>query len=385
MKIPIYYNVRNLKIRKGATVLTSAGIAITVGIVVAVAGLLSGLNRAFEANGESLNVLLLRKGLSTEYASNITKEAFQVVKTRPEIASSIDGQPLASLEVVTGIVLPRRDGSGDTNVTVRGINAPGIELRSKTRIIEGRWFNAGQREMVAGQALRSRFDVNLGTKVVFGRGEWTIVGIFADKGAVQESELWADTAQITGDSPRPHFSSILLRAKDEAAVSQLIQGIANDPRLGLTAFREPDYYQQQTSAGASVKFVGFFVAFIMAIGSCFAAANAMYSAVAYRSNEVALLRVLGFSRHQILGSFILESALIALLGGVAGILLLLPFHGFTTGLFNPFTFSEMIFKLEITPLVVSLALATAVLMGILGGIMPAWFAARQEVVATVRK
>lgn len=385
MKIPFYYNVRNLKIRSSATLLTSAGIAVTVGIVMAVAGLMSGLSHAFVRNGDDLNVLLLRKGLNTEYASNVTKESFQVVKTLPQVAQSVEGQPLASLEVVSGIVLARRDGSGDTNVTLRGIDAAGIQLRPRTKIIEGRWFAQGQREMVAGKALTTRFDVSVGSKIVFGRGEWTVVGIFANNGAVQESELWADTSQISGDSPRPHFSSILVRAKDETALSQLLQTAGNDPRLGLVGFREPDYYRRQTSAGDNVKFVGFFVAIIMAIGSCFAAANAMYSSVAYRIHEVALLRILGFSRRQILGSFVLESALMAFLGGIVGILVLLPFHGLTTGTFNPLTFSEMIFRLEITPVVVAIALGTALVMGILGGIMPAWFAARQDVVATLRQ
>src|SRR2546421_375811 len=129
MKIPLYYNFRNVRVRKSATLLTVAGIAITVGIVVAVAGLIAGLTRAFASNGDSLNVLLLRKGLTSEYASSVTKESFQIVKTLPEVAQSVDGQPLASLEVVTGIVLTRRDGSGDTNVTVRGIDASGIQLR----------------------------------------------------------------------------------------------------------------------------------------------------------------------------------------------------------------------------------------------------------------
>jgi putative ABC transport system permease protein len=385
VKIPSYYNFRNLKVRATATALTAGGIAITVGVVVAVAGLLAGLNRAFAFNGDSFNILLLRKGLDTEYASSVSKESFQVVKTLPGLALSEDEQPMASLEVVTGIVLSRRDGSGDTNVTLRGIDVHGIQLRPKVKIIEGRWFNAGQREMVAGQSLKTRFDVTVGSKVFFGRGEWTVVGIFANNGAAQESELWSDANQVAGESPRPHFSSMLIRAKNTAAVSDLLQAVASDQRLGLAAFREPDYYRRQTLAGDSMKFVGLFIAVIMAAGSCFAAANAMYASVAYRTHEIAVLRVVGFSRTQILGSFLLESTIMAFLGGILGVLLLLPFHGVTTGTMNAFTFSEMIFRLEITPWVVAIALGAAVLMGIVGGMMPAWSASRQDIVVALRQ
>ena len=385
MKIPSYYNFRNLKVRATATALTAGGIAITVGVVVAVAGLLAGLNRALAFNGDPFNVLLLRKGLDSEYASSVSKESFQIVKTLPGLALAEDGQPMASLEVVTGIVLSRRDGSGDTNVTLRGIDVHGIQLRPKVKMIEGRWFTSGQREMVAGQSLKTRFAVTVGSKVFFGRGEWTVVGIFANNGTAQESELWSDANQVAGESPRPHFSSMLIRAKNSAAVSDLLQAVASDQRLGLAAFREPDYYRKQTLVGDSVKFVGLFIAVIMAAGSCFAAANAMYTSVAYRTHEIAVLRIVGFSRAQILGSFLLESTVMAFLGGILGVLLLLPFHGFTTGTMNASTFSEMIFRLEITPLVVVIALGAAVVMGIVGGMMPAWSASRQDIVVALRQ
>jgi putative ABC transport system permease protein len=385
VKIPSYYNFRNLRVRASATVLTAGGIAITVGIVIVVAGLVAGLNRAFASNGDPRNLLLLRKGLDTEYASSVTRESFQIVKNLPGIALADDKQPLASLEVVTGIVLSRRDRSGDTNVTLRGLAPQGIQLRPDAKMMEGRWFNAGQREMVAGQSLRTRFDVSVGSKVFFGRGEWTVVGIFANNGTVQESELWADVNQVAGESPRPHFSSILVRTVNPSTVSDILRTTENDQRLGLAVFREPDYYRRQMLVGDSMKFVGVFIALIMGVGSCFAAANAMYASVAYRAHEIALLRVVGFSRTQILSSFLLESTAMAFLGGILGVLLLLPFHGFTTGTMNAFTFSEMIFRLEITPLVVAIGLGAAVLMGIVGGIVPAWSASRQDIVVTLRQ
>jgi putative ABC transport system permease protein len=385
VKIPSYYNLRHMKVRAGATLLTAGCIALTVGVIIVVAGLLAGLNRAFVTNGDPQNILLLRKGLDTEYASSVSKDAYQVVKNLPGIALSPDQQPMASLEVVTGIVLTRRDGTGDTNVTLRGVDAHGIELRPKARILEGRWFSAGQREVVAGKTLTSRFNIDVGSKVFFGRGEWTVVGIFSNNGTAQESELWADSNQVAGDSPRPHFSSILLKAGSVAGVGDLLRAIGSDQRLAVRAFREPDYYRGQMIAGDSIKFGGIFIIVIMAIGSCFAAANAMYASVAYRLHEIGLLRVVGFSRRQILGSFLLESVFLALLGGILGVLLALPFHGFMTGTMNTQTFSEMIFRLEITPLVVAMAVGSAVVMGIIGGLLPAWSASRQEVVLALRQ
>ena len=384
MKIPLFYNIRNLKTRIGATLLTTMGIAITVGVVVLLSGLLTGLRHAFVANGDPLNLLLLRRGLNTEYASSVTTQQFQTVKGFSGVMQTADQQPMASIEAVMGLVLPRRRGAGDANVTLRGVSAAGIALRPKIRIVEGRWFNAGQREVVAGKSAQRRFDVTVGTRIVIGRGEWTVVGVFDNGDTAQESELWADVNQVTADSPRPHFSSMLVRAQDEQALEQLIRRIENDPRLGLAVYREPMYYAQQTATANSLKFVGFFMAVIMGIGSCFAAANTMFASVAYRGPEIAILRILGFSRSQILGSFVAESILIALCGGILGVLAVLPLNGFTTGTLNSFTFSEMIFKMQITPAVILTAFVTAVLMGIVGGLLPALQASRQNIAATMR-
>jgi putative ABC transport system permease protein len=384
MKIPLFYNVRNLRTRIGATLLTTAGIAITVSVVVLLSGLLAGLRHAFVASGDPLNLLLLRKGLNTEYASSVTTQQFQAMKSLPGITQTADQQPMASIEAVMGVVLPRRHGAGDANITLRGVSAAGIALRPKIRIVEGRWFNAGQREVVAGKSARRRFDVSVGTRIVIGRGEWTVVGIFDNGDTAQESELWADVNQVTADSPRPHFSSMLVKAQDEQALKQLMQRIENDPRLGLAVYREQVYYAQQTATASSLKFVGLFMAIIMGIGSCFAAANTMFASVAYRGPEIAILRILGFSRSQILGSFVTESILIALAGGVLGVAAVLPLNGFTTGTLNSFTFSEMIFKMQITPAVILTAFATAVMMGILGGLLPALQASRQNIAVAMR-
>ena len=384
MQIPFKYNLRSLKERPGATTLTTIGIGLTVSIAVLIAGLLTGLKRSFDTNGDPSNIVVLHKGVTSEFMSSVTKDNFQVIKSLEGVARLPDGEPMASGEIFVGVLLPRRDGSGEVNVTMRGLGPAGIVLRPKVKIVDGRWFNPGQREVVVGRSVHQRFDADLKQQVFFGHGNWTVVGIFEDNGGAQESEIWADSNQVGADAGRAYYSSVLLKADSPSTSSELLRKIEADQRLGMTAVREPEYYAQQTEAGRSLKFVGLFIVVVMGFGSCFAAANTMFAAIAYRSREIALLRFLGFTRGQILSSFLLESSLLAVLGGILGILAMLPFNGFTAGTMNGYTFTEMIFKMQITPSVAALALGIAVLMGIFGGLIPAWSASRQAVALKLR-
>jgi putative ABC transport system permease protein len=211
-----------------------------------------------------------------------------------------------------------------------------------------------------------------------------VVGIFDSGGSAQESEIWGDTNQLASDLDRSIYSSVLIRATDRAAAEALKNRVSDDQRLKLNGMLENDYYAQQTSSGNVIQFVGTVVAIIMAIGSCFAAMNTMYAAVAYRGREIATLRVMGFSRPSILTSFVLESLMLALLGAVAGIVLMLPFNGMTTGTSNPVTFSEAVFSLRMTPFVIGTAVIFAMVMGLFGGLAPAWHAARRNILSALR-
>jgi putative ABC transport system permease protein len=388
MAIPISYNIRNLKLRKGLTIMTALGIALTVTTVVFLMALLAGLQRAFVTSGDPLNVLVLRKGSTAELSGGFDAAMFPTLKDLPGIAKDSHGDPMASGEWVVVIVLPRKDGTGEVNVTVRGMMPDGLELRPKVKLVpgQGRWFTPGQREVVVSESIQRRFaNCNVGDTIQFGKGPWKVVGVFDAGGTAYDSEVWGDVNQMASDFDRQGgFASAYLRATDPAAANSLKTAVSDDQRLKLDGMLETEYYEKQTRSGGPIRFVGFLVAFIMGIGSIFAAMNTMYAAVAYRSREIATLRVIGFSRPSILTSFVLESLLLALLGAVVGIVLMLPFNGMTTGTSNAVTFSEVVFSLRMTPMVVVTAIIFALVMGFFGGLFPAYHAARQNILTALR-
>lgn len=395
MPIPISYNIRNLKLRKGLTVMTALGIALTVTTAIFLMALLAGLNRAFVSSGSKKNVLVLRKGSEAELSGGFDAALFPTLKVLPGIAKDSHGEPMASGEWVVVIVLPRKDGTGEVNVTVRGMMPDGLEMRQTSdepggqpsvKLIEGRWFQTGQREVVVSKSIRSRFaHANIGDTMEFGKGPWKVVGVFDAGGSAYESEIWGDVNQMASDFDRQGgYASAYLRATDAIAADALKNRVSDDQRLKLEGMLETDYYAKQTSSGAPIKYIGIVVAIIMAIGSSFAAMNTMYAAVAYRGREIATLRVLGFSRPAILTSFVMESLMLALLGALVGILLMLPFNGMQTGTSNAVTFSEVVFALRITPQVAAAAIAFALIMGLFGGLAPAWHAARQNILTALR-
>jgi putative ABC transport system permease protein len=386
MAIPISYNIRNLKLRKGLTIMTALGIALTVTTAIFIMALLAGLKRAFVTSGNPLNVLVLRKGSTSELTGPFPSEDFQVLKTLPGIAKDSHGEPLVSGELNVVIVLPRADGSGEVNVTVRGMMTDGRELRPTVKLLQGRWFAPGQREVVVSESISKRFaHANVGDTVQFGKGSWQVVGVFDAGGSAYESEIWGDVNQMTSDFDRQGvYSSAYLRATDPVSAQALKNRVTDDQRLKLDSMLETDYYAKQTSSGAAIEFIGWVVAVIMAVGSIFAAMNTMYAAVAYRSREIATLRVIGFSRPSILTSFVLEAILLSLLGAAVGIVLMLPFNGMTTGTQNQVTFSEVVFSLRMTTGVMIAAVIFAVIMGLFGGIAPAWHASRREILAALR-
>ncbi|MGB9233353.1 MAG: ABC transporter permease [Terriglobales bacterium] len=395
MAIPLIYNVRNLKLRKGLTVMTALGIALTVTTAVFLMALLAGLDKAFMTSGDALNVLVMRKGSNAELSGGFDASLFPTLKTLPGIATDGQGQPLASGEWVVVVVLPRKDGTGEVNVSVRGLMPAGLSLRldekgpkgqPKMKLLEGRWFQTGQREVVVGKSVHDRFSgAKVGDMMDFAKGQWKVVGVFDSGGTAYDSEIWGDVNQIAVDFDRQgNYASVYLRATDPIAAEALKNRVSDDQRLKLDGSLETEYYEKQTSSGGAIKFIGTIVAIIMAIGSSFAAMNTMYAAVAYRSREIATLRIIGFSRPSILTSFVIEAILLSLLGALVGILLILPFNGMTTGIGNSLTFSETVFSMHLTARVIITAVVFAVVMGLAGGLAPAWQAARQDILTSLR-
>jgi putative ABC transport system permease protein len=386
MAIPLNYNLRNLVVRKTTTVMTALGIALTVSVLLAILAMVDGLRATLATSGDPLNVLVLRKGSASEIVSNFERTQFQDLKFKRGIATGRDGQPLASLELVTVINLGAGQGTEGTNVAVRGLLPVGIEMRRGVHITSGRWFEQGKREVVVGKAIATRFaGTGIGGKVNFGRRDWDIVGVFDAGNGSQGSEVWGDLNQIAADLQRTDvLSSALVVAADEVAAKALVNDINNDQRLNMSAQSEKDYYEAQTTNAEPIQIIGVFVAIVMAVGSSFAAMNTMYAAVARRAREIGTLRVLGFSRGSILLSFFVESILLSVLGGVLGCLLVVWLNGATTTIGNA-NFAETSFNFHLSPQLMLGGIAFGLVMGCLGGLFPARSAARKEILTALRE
>ena len=386
MAIPVAYNLRNLVVRKTTTIMTALGIALTVAVLLAILALVNGLHTTLASTGDPLQVIVMRKGSESEIVSNFTRTQFQDLKFKPGIAPGKDGQPLASLEVVSVINLSSSETGEGTNVTVRGLQPAGVEMRHGITITSGRWFQQGRRELVVGKSVAARYpEAQIGRKIKFGRGDWDIVGVMDSGRGAQSSELWGDLNQVSADLQRVEvLSSALVRTTDAVTAKALVNDINNDQRLNMNAVSEAAYYEAQTASAVPIEYIGIFVAIIMAVGSAFAAMNTMYAAVARRSREIGTLRVLGFSKGSILVSFFLESVLLSALGGVIGCLLVLPLNGITTGIGNS-NFSETAFNFHVSPQIMLSGMAFAVILGAAGGLFPAGNAARKEILTALRE
>lgn len=386
MGIPLAYNLRNLVVRKTTTIMTALGIALTVAVLLSILALLNGLSTTLSSSGDPLQIIVLRKGSDSEIVSNFLRSQFQDLKFKPGIAVGKDGQPLASLEVLTVINLASIDHPEGVNLSVRGLSPTGIEMRPAIHIASGRWFQPGRREVVVGQSVAARYlDAQIGKKIQFGRGLWEVVGVMDAGLGAQRSEIWGDLNQVSSDLQRLEvLSSALVRATDTVTAKALVNDINNDQRLNMNALSEKAYYDAQTVTAAPIKYIGIFISIVMAVGSSFAAMNTMYAAVARRAREIGTLRVLGFSKISILFSFFVESVLLAGVGGVLGCLLVLPLSGITTGIGNT-NFSETAFNFHVSPQIMATGIAFAVILGAIGGLFPARNAAKKEILTALRE
>lgn len=385
MAIPLTYNLRNLRVRAYSTVMTALSIGLVVAVFIGVTALARGLEEAFVTTGAPLNLVVLRQGSQVETSSVVRRDSLQVIKYLPGVAVDSVGLPLVSPELIVLLNLPKRDG-GQGNVIVRGLSAKGFELRPQVRLVRGRFVRPGLREILVGRAVAERFqDAEPGAALRFGRSHWKVVGVFDAGRTAFDSEIWSDESELAQDFDRADYSSVLLRAESGPGLHAIQQRISEDRRLHLKALTEQAYYAEQTKAAAPIKVLGSFMAVVMAIGASFAVMNTMYAAVARRSREIGVLRVLGFRPGSILLSFLTESLLLSLVGGVVGCLLALPIHGLSTGTTNFRTFSEVSFAFRITPDLLLGGLAFSLVMGGLGGFLPARLASRQPMIETLRE
>ncbi|MBI5155328.1 ABC transporter permease, partial [Candidatus Poribacteria bacterium] len=339
MAIPLKYNMRHMVRRWRSTALTVFAIALVVAMYVCVQSLATGMSSAFATSGHPLNVMVLRTGSTAETNSTINREQFNNLQYLTGIKTDARGDALVAPECVSVVVREKVDG-GESNVIIRGTGAHSPGLRPEFKLTEGRAFKPGLREVIVGASAAHRFKgLDVGSRIKLVKSEWTIVGKFEAGRSAFESEVWGDADELNREFDRTVYSSILLRVGDEAGIETLVSQIKGDRRLASLAPRsETDYYKDQQKSALPLQFLGTLLATVMSIGAVFAAMNTMYAAIANRSWEIATLRVMGFSRRSVLLAFLIESACLALVGGVMGGLLALPMNGMATGTSNMMTF-----------------------------------------------
>ena len=385
--IPAKYNIRNLRVRWVTTLMTVLGIALVVWATVLSFGLTDGLEHALRITGNELDLIVLRKGSQEETSSGVEQQVARQIANLSGIARDADGQPMCSVEFVTILTHPRRGDGGTTNLIVRGLEQPGRALRPNFRIVEGRDITPGVNELITSRRMAERFrNLGLGEKLEINDVEFTTVGYFEAEGSAAESEVWTDLRDLTtARRVQGAVSVVNLRAVDDDAKRALIDRIQNDEQFNLKAIDEPAYFEEQMSSSLAIRIVGYFIAAFLTVGAMFAAANTMYAAVASRAREIGTLRALGFRRRSILTSFMLESVLLCLMGGILGCLATLPFNGLSTGTANWTTFSEITFEFRFGPDVLLQGLLIALTMGVLGGLFPALRAVRLNIVNALRE
>ena len=385
--VPFSYNLRSLRARLSSTLLTALSVAATVAVLGGMLCLQQGFASLFTERGRTDLVVLLRDGASSEGESFFTvPQVDQLVKSHPEFAVDANGQPLASGELFLAVRRPKVDG-GETNVPIRGVQAKSFELHgADLTIVEGRRFSAGSDEVVVGESLGARIrDCRMGDVLMLNTTPFRVVGVMRGKGA-QGSEVWGDADRMMAALQRATLSRVIAQVKPGTDVPALAARLAVDKQVAAKVETERDYLVRQTSAlSGLLGAIGVILSVIMGIGAIFTGVNAMLSAIASRTHEIGILRSIGFRPGAIFLSFLFEAVLLGLLGGVFGCLLILPLHGIQTGTTNFQTFTEVAFGFRITPLVLGVSVGVAIALGLIGGLLPAWRAAKMRPTEALRR
>jgi putative ABC transport system permease protein len=389
--VPVKYNLRNLRVRWVTTAMTAVFTGLLVCASVLVFGLVDGLMHTFTVASDEQKLIVLSKGSDNEISSQIDGDTARKLKNLEGIAQAPGaGAPMWSAELVTILSKPRRGDTIAVNLIVRGLTSAGRALRPGFRIVEGRELRSGTNEAITSRSIAERFqNCGLGEKLNVNGVDFEIVGLFEAGGSTAESEVWTDVNNLTAARKLPGetYSVVMLRAADVPARDAIVERIRadNDEYKNLEIKNEKEYYQSQMTAMSYLRWVGYFLAVFLSLGASFGAANTMYSAVATRSREIGTLRALGFSRRSILTSFVFESVVLCLLGGIAGCLATVPLNGMSSGTQNAMMFSEVTFSFHFGPRVLAQGILLAMVMGLLGGMAPAVRAVRMTIVQALRE
>jgi putative ABC transport system permease protein len=385
MALPLLYNVRSAFVRKGATVLTVTAIAFSVAVLVLVLALARGFESALSGTGSDRNAILMRAGSTSEGVSGLTRDTARILAADAFVARDTDGTPLSQPEIYAAFSLERRDG-GKTNIPVRGTGPRALGIRDGLSIVEGRMLVPGRYEMVIGKALRDRLpSAEVGSEVEMAGVNWRIAGILDSGGQAYDSELWVDVEIFLRVLDRGGFSTLIVRLAEPERIAALDQRLREDPRLNVTAKTERQYFAEQAGTlSIALRILAWFLAAIMGTGAVFGATNTLLASVAMRTREIGTLLAIGFTPRSVFLGFLLESLALALVGGALGVLLGYQCNGIATGTTNWSTFTEQSFSFRVTAEVVVQAMGLALLIGVVGGALPARRASRLSPQAALR-
>lgn len=383
--VPVKYNLRNLRVRWVTSLLTILGISLVTVVFVMLFAAGIGIERSLVGSGDPLNLITLRAGTTAESQSVVTKQQYDDLLGIPGLLKDAKGEALVSPELVVGANVWKIDGA-KANVAIRGVGAKARDMRREFKLLDGgRWFKPSVGELVVGVGASRRFaNLSVGDTPKFRGREWRIVGKFECGGQAYESELWGDIDDVKAQFKRD-YSGVLIRCASESELKRLANLIQNDKQFKLDARPTIDYFSEQNIGGQMMKSFGTILAVVLGIGAVFGAANTMYAAVASRTREIATMRVLGFSQLAIWFSFVLESAVLGLIGGglgaVSGYVL---FNNMSTGTVNWISFSELAFQFRVTPELMGMGVLLAAVMGVVGGWFPAFRASRMTIARALR-
>ncbi|MBL6763316.1 MAG: ABC transporter permease [Verrucomicrobiae bacterium] len=374
--------------RKGSSFASVFGIAGVVAVFVGVLSIGQGFRNAMTIAGSPRNAVVLRSGADSEMMSGVSREESRIISEAPGIARGGNG-PLSSAELFVVINLPKRSTGTDANVPLRGVGQEAFDVRDDIEIVKGRRFETGRNEVIVGRAAALEFaGLELGGKVEVGKNEWTVVGIFTQRGGIAESEMWTDASVLQSAYRRGDtFQAVYARLTGQEAFNEFKDALTTDPRLNVKVIRQTDFYSEQSTAIYNlIVGLGAIIAILMAVGAVFGALNTMFSAVATRTREIATLRALGFNGLPVVVSILLESVVLALVGGgLGGGLAWWAFDGYQASTINWQTFSQVAFAFDVTPSLLAQGIFYATVIGMVGGLFPAIRAARMPVATALRE
>jgi len=381
-------NLRSLPQRLAASIVAVIGVGAVVGVFAGVLSMASGFEKTMLSAGSEGTAIAIRAGATSELSSGFSFDQVQVIADAPGVLKDEDG-PIISAELYVIVDIARKKDNQEGNVPLRGVQPGAFKVRDHIAIVEGRIFEEGKNEMVVGRAVQQTFvGLDVGSIVPLGQTEWSVVGVFEDNGSVSESELWTDVRVLQSSYRRGNsFQSVRVKLESPEALEELRDNLKEDPRINPDVFSEKEYYSGQAENLADfIRLVGYPLTILMAIGAIFGALNTMYSSVSARGKEIATLRALGFSPFSILSATIVESAVLAMLGGIlGGGLAWLFLNGYTVSTLNGASFSQVVFDFAVSLDLLAQGLIAAVIIGLVGGLFPAIRAVRIPVSAALRE